>query len=373
MRGLRAGAMACILVCLFLLPCRAADAAQSPAEAAWPQFLDGLPQPMREAAGKDPAGALENARRAWSLGAWLEKTGEALHAAWPQSAALLARLGALLLLCALIARIESCAPLGETASVCQLCTAMAVCLAMSDLLGPLLDGCAAYLTFLSELSGAVTPLAAAVTAAGGQLTLGAVLSASLSLLYALFENLNAWLLLPVVRVGFVWGVLAALSPDLRAEGVAQWIRQLFTWAITALAVFCGFVISVQSVIARSADSLSVRTVRFALANSIPLIGGAISDALTTATGALRVIRSACGAWSMAAVLAAILPLLVRLLLTRFVLGVAEAASSLLGVERAGRILGEFGACVGCMLAMTALSSLLMILVLALLCGLGGGG
>jgi len=134
-----------------------------------------------------------------------------------------------------------------------------------------------------------------------------------------------------------------------------------------------FTIGVQNVIAKSTDSFTMRTVKFALGSFIPLVGGALSDALGTAAGSLSLIRTACGAVCMAAVLILAVPLIVQLVLNRTVLALCRGAAEMIGCEREGRLIGEMHGVVGTLLAAAAMVSLLFLLILALLIGMRSTG
>jgi stage III sporulation protein AE len=339
----------------------------------WDEWRGVLTERLPDGASiEDPEDAAQSLGSVWSLSDWLKRAADAVFSFWSEDARLLCELLAVLLVSALFYRLRDGLGASDLGSVFSLCTGLALCVEVTDALGALLTSAQEFLAFLASLCGGVAPLACAVTAAGGQISFSAVLNGSLALLYTIFQNVSAWLLLPVVRVILAWSIVCGVSQSMHAEGIVRCVRRVFTWGLAVLALLLGFVISVQSVVARSADTLTIRTVRFALGNLIPLIGGALSETLTTTAGSLRVIRTACGTLSMAAVVCALMPLVVRLILTHAVLGLGQGAAELIGCEREGKMLGEFGTAVGYMLALCALGAMLMILVLALLCGMSGG-
>ncbi len=339
----------------------------------WDEFRGAMPeQLMGDAVPDDPADAVGMMGTVWSLSSWMKRAAGSVSSFWREDARLLCELLALLLISALFYRLRDGLGPADLGAVFSLCACLALCLEMTDALGPLLAAAQDFLSFLASLCAGVSPLACAVTAAGGQISFSAVLNASLALLYTVFQNLSAWLLLPVVRVTLAWSLVCGASQTLHAEGIVRCVRRVFTWGLAVLTLLLGFVISVQSVVARSTDTLTLRTVRFAFGNLIPLIGGALSETMTTAAGSLRVIRTACGTLSMAAVLGTLMPLVVRLILAHAMLGIGQGAAELIGCEREGKVLGEFGTAVGYMLALCALGAMLMILILALLCGMSGG-
>jgi len=136
-------------------------------------------------------------------------------------------------------------------------------------------------------------------------------------------------------------------------------------------VIVGFTISVQSVLAKSADSLSLKTVKFALGNMIPLVGSAVADAVSTVAGGLGVIRAFYGGLCVLALLIFLLPVLAQLILHRLVLAVCQGMAEMLGCEQEGKMIAEIHGVLGCILAMVALMSVLFLLTIILFAFLGG--
>lgn len=93
------------------------------------------------------------------------------------------------------------------------------------------------------------------------------------------------------------------------------------------------VLGITGSINSAADTVSVKTARFFLSNSIPIVGGAITDAVGTLAGSISVLRSGVGAFGICALLLLILPALLQMLLWKASLSVMSAAAELFGQKR----------------------------------------
>ncbi len=337
------------------------------------EFIHGLPEEVqREYADilYTPEGASE-IENIISYSTVSEKVLSALHNAWPSSTALFIRIFSMVLCSGLFQTVKKsfCTPGVEEAF--SLCTALVFGITLSESVNTLLGNAIAYLQSLSSLSASTAPLAAAITAASGHLTAAAVSHAALMLLFTLIQNVGSTLLLPLIRISYCLSIAGSVSKFVRTECIAKCIRKTFTVLLGFLTLITGFVIGAQSILSRSADSFSLRTVKFALGNMIPLVGGAVSDALSTVTGSLSLIRSTAGALCVLVLLTLILPILLQLLLHRFVLIVCQGAAEMLGCEQEGKMLSEVHGVFGCILAVVALMSILFLFAITLLTLLGG--
>ena len=175
--------------------------------------------------------------------------------------------------------------------------------------------------------------------------------------------------MPAVRISFCLALVSCLGGIIRLDTLGRCIRRLFTWFLALVGVILTFVIGVQNVIARSADSFGMRTVKFALSSFIPLVGGALSDALGTAVSSLHLIRNTCGAVCVFALLLITVPMILQLVIQRAVFSVCQGAAELIGCDREGKMFGEMHGILGSMLALVAIVSLLFLFVLTMIIGL----
>ena len=368
MRRLRLAAVLFGILWCFVIPVCAQDSAAPAWEEEIRLFREALPENMPEGVWESllEGGSVQDMEGVLSFSSLRDMLASALGESLPSSLSLLSRLMGILLCCGFLQAGKNAFGIGGTTPAWDLCSGLCLSLGMADILQNTLLQCEAYIRSLTALINGVTPLACALTAASGNLHGAAVGRAALMLLYALFENLYTLLLLPSVRMSFCFALVGNIGGLFRLDAWGNCIRRLFTWCLALLGVALSFVIGVQNVIARSADSFTMRTVKFALGSFIPLVGGALSDALGTAVSSLRLIRSGCGVVCAAAILLLSVPPICRLVLQRTVFSLCKGAAEWIGCEREGRLLGEMHGIFGNMLALIAIVSLLFLFVLTLM-------
>ena len=66
-----------------------------------------------------------------------------------------------------------------------------------------------------------------------------------------------------------------------------------------MTIFTG-ILSVQSIVGASADSVAVKAAKYVLSNSIPLVGSAASDAYSTVRGSILLLKNGVGGIGIAA-------------------------------------------------------------------------
>ncbi len=307
-----------------------------------------------------------------SFSSVFDRLTDTLESVWPSSLRLLVRLFGWVLVAGVFAQLKETYAASQVNAAFSFCMTLAFTLTLTDSVSRILLGAQSYISSLSAMSGAVAPIAVALVAASGQLSFAAVTHSTLMLVFSLLQNVEAVLFLPAVRLSYCIGIVGAVCTDARIERVSKCVRKVFTVAMTFFMLVVSFVIGVQSALAKSADSFSVRTVKFALGNMIPLIGGALSEAISTVSGSLSLIRSTAGGLCMIALLVLLLPILIELILHRLALVVCQSAAEMIGCEGEAKLIGEVHATFGYVLAVVSLTTALFLFVMALFVLIGGG-
>lgn len=364
-----------VALCLFAVPSTAAV----DFDAAWQDeieyFRDALPDALETDAAQQLLSGMEDGGTLDTVdsGAWLTHAARAFREAWPSAASMFLRMFGVLLCCAILNGSRTALASPSVCGAWELCGLLCLSLAAGDDLSSLLMKCGQYIESVTQLLDGVTPLVCTITAASGKLSSAAAGRAMLLLLYTLLQNVYAVVLLPAVQLSFCFGIAGSLGGVVRLDAITRWIRRVLTGAITAIAVLFAFMSGVQSAVAGSADSLAMRTAKFAMSSAIPLVGGALSDALGTAAGSMALIRTACGVLCAASVWILALPVLLQLLLHRAALALCQGAAEMMGCDRESRLLGEMHAVLGYMLAVAAVVSLVFLFALALVIFMQSGG
>lgn len=334
----------------------------------WDIFVESVPEEIRPLAedALHSANTGEVMKESLSVSYFLDKIVKELKEAWPSSVGLLLSLTGLLIFSALFHRVYASVSSVAMKSAGELCSTLCLVLCITPLIQSASRVSEEFLGMLATCSGGISPVICALFVSSGNITTASVTNASLMLVYTLFQNGIRVFLWPIVQLLYVLGIVGNLGGSLRLDGISRFIRQLFTWLLSLAMLFLSALIGVQSTMAVSADSFSMKTAKFALGNFIPLVGNALSDAVGTVAGSLTLIKNTCGVLGIVTVALLLLPVLLHLLLHRMVIGAAQGMAELLGCEREGRLLGDVYATLGYILAVVALSSVLFVFILALI-------
>ncbi len=336
-------------------------------------FVDGVPESVREeaaymanaASGANPSESADAVRERLSVryltGVLISKIEEILLPTAADCSGLLA----LIIVSSLLTSFFKLKEGSGMQSVCETVIDLTVSAAVVKVSMGVVEVVGAYVGGLCSMMNAMTPVMGAVYLSSGSLSQAAVNSSAMMLYVTATENLCREFFIPAAKAALALTVVSGAFRHINFGGFVSTVKR---WVITVLAfgvtVF-SFILGIQSSLAKSADTLAAKTVKFAVGSSVPLVGGAISDALSTVSASLSMIKKVTGGAGVALILTILIPALATLALNKLALTVCKCAADILGCERASAVIGDADSVLSVFTAVAVLSAVMFIFAVTL--------
>ncbi|MBR2621306.1 MAG: hypothetical protein IKC97_02915 [Clostridia bacterium] len=243
-----------------------------------------------------------------------------------------------------------------------------------------MEGLAGVVEFYRQLHALTTaflPLMGAMYAMGGNVGTAVVNHSSLVLSLSLVEWLGGQTIVPLFSLCLAFSLLGAFGPTVagRMQVATGKLKKWYTTGLSLTMLLLSAAMGAQTTLSARADSLSFRTVRFAVSSSLPVVGGGIAEMLKTAATGISWLRGVVGIGGIVLLLWLLLPQVISLLVTRAVYTLAGDVAAWLGCDGEAKLLGEIASLFGYLVAVVALSvvTFLCALLLLLKCGSVYGG
>ncbi len=251
---------------------------------------------------------------------------------------------------------------GGTASLLEGLAAAMMGIAVFEPLNASAHATEQLLSETAAFFGAVSPILQGITlAAGGvQSAAAGALGAQITL-YAV-ELFLCRIVVPIASVLMALGLISTLGDEGAAlSSLSGGIKRIFLWLLGLGTTLLSAALSMQTVLSAGTDTAAIRTAKYAASGLLPLVGGAVSAALSTLATGLSFVKSVAGVSVVAALLLLSVPLLIRLLLYRLCLDISVGFSEFLGVRMATRMFSAFRSGMDALIAVLSLSTLLFLL------------
>lgn len=240
---------------------------------------------------------------------------------------------------------------------------------------PLFKTCTAAVGALKSVSAfmlAFVPVYAAILVSAGSAATGTLYGAVMLGVCETVSQLLSFIVAPMISIyvclgisACVSGVKGAYSLAVKIKGAANWIMGLLT------TVFTGF-LSVQSVVSKAADNLSIKTAKFFCGSFVPVAGNALSEALATVIAGMGILKSSAAAYCIIVIFAFLIPFVIEILIWRVVLSLLSAVSSVLSSDEISKLFEVLNAALGFLIGIILFVAVLFVLSLATVRAGGAG-
>ncbi len=269
-------------------------------------------------------------------------------------------LAALVIISSLLHNMTKSSRVGGLDSGFSAVSGLCVCISVFGGMVTLFEMTEGYLKALSNFASVITPAITALYIAGGNITAGAVSRTGLLLSITVLENINARILYPILQISLALALARAVSPKLKLGTLSGFIKGVLGTGIGITVAAISAIVAFQNTLAGAADSLTARAVKFAAASFIPIVGGAVSEAVRTVSGSISYLRTTVGGIGIAVIVVIALPPFVSLMVTRINLALAASLADLLGCERECAVIKEAGGLVNYLIALVSLMAVLFV-------------
>lgn len=247
-----------------------------------------------------------------------------------------------------------------------ICTAAAIC-------GPIfstvqasvsaMKGCAVFMT-------SFIPIFAVVVASSGAAATAVSMSSLLLGAAQVVSYISNFAVMPLMSGYLSISLAASVSPVVQKSGVADGIKKLSFWIMSLLTTIFIGILSIQTAVSSSADTLTVKTAKFLIGSSVPVAGTALSEALTTVTASVGILKSSVGIYGIVASIALFLPLLCELFLWRVGLTLTASVAELFGVGKIPALLRSIDSVLSVLIGIILLTLALFVISLAVILTVG---
>ena len=205
------------------------------------------------------------------------------------------------------------------------------------------------------------PIYSTVAATSGQPLTATAYSGVLMLVVQGVSAICSSTIVPLLGLMLAFSVTGAVQSDLRVSAISGGLKNAVVLLLTLLlTIFCG-VLSMQSFVTSASDNLAMKTGKLLIGNMVPIVGGAVSDALSSVYGCLKVVKNGVGVFGIAAVVVSFVPLLLRCLLYKATLWAGAFFCDMLGVSSVRDTLKSIGNCLTIAVALLFTYALLVII------------
>lgn len=177
---------------------------------------------------------------------------------------------------------------------------------------------------------------------------------------------------PLIQTTLSLSMIGGLTDSVNFEKIIQFVKRFTVFVMSFTSTVFITMISLRGMLSASADSVAVRGIRFMIGNLIPVVGGAVSDAYTSISGTLHLVKNTVAVFGIAAVAFLNLPVLAECVCWVFSFACISAVSEMFSQDKSASLIKSVSSCVVMMTVMLLLIVVVFILSVGLVMLMKGG-
>lgn len=224
----------------------------------------------------------------------------------------------------------------------------------------------AMISQIGEFITGFVPVYAGVVAASGKPLSAFAYQGVLVTVIQVISFLTTNILIPLICLYLALSVSSAATHKIKVGGIANAIRSAVVWCLGLFLTVFVSLLTIKGFVAGAADSVTFRTGKFLVGSLVPIVGNAVSDAMTVVQGSLGVIRSSVGAFGILVIVLTFLPAVINLFFLNIALKISQAASDSLGTSEVSGLLGSTGFVLSLLLAVLICFAVMLVIAISLM-------
>lgn len=218
---------------------------------------------------------------------------------------------------------------------------------------------------LCKIMNLMTPVMETVYLSAGSLTQRAVSTQATALFVTLSGNFNGYLLTPLTNLLFTLSAVASVCDEVKLTPLIGSLRKLILRMIQIFTMFFSFMLGSQTILAKSTDTLGMKTAKFFLGSFIPVAGGTLAETLATLREGMALVKSAAGIGGILVIILLVLPDILQLTIYKFSLYLAATGGELLKLDKFPTLSHEIHGIIELLTAIVIFTAMLFVLLLIL--------
>lgn len=214
------------------------------------------------------------------------------------------------------------------------------------------------------------PVFSGIAASSGSITSAAAYNTALMLISEAVVWISAEYVMPILSVCMSLGIIEAINPSFQLTSVTESVSKLIKIVLGFVMIIFIGVLSLQSIIGTSADTLGIKAAKYLASNFIPVVGGAVADAYTTIRSSLGILRGGTGFFGIAALFIMTFPVIAEIGIMKLVFDCSDMICGMFGFGNIKIIIKNTSSILAMMLSLMICFTMMLIISTALLMSMG---
>ncbi|MDE5853241.1 MAG: stage III sporulation protein AE [Oscillospiraceae bacterium] len=188
----------------------------------------------------------------------------------------------------------------------------------------------------------------------------------------IISSVIADILLPFMGVFLAFSIAGSISGQFKISGLTSAVKKTVIFTLSLLITLFVGLFSVQSMVAASTDGLSMKTAKFISSSFVPVVGSALSEALSSVMGCLGLIKTSIGCFGILACILTFVPPILTVIFFLISISFAGGFAEAMGIPSMSAMMTAVKDCLSVLLSFLICYGILIIITTSIMIKIGAG-
>ena len=216
----------------------------------------------------------------------------------------------------------------------------------------------------------VVPAVVALLFTSGAIISASALEPAVLVMISIIVPIIETVFIPLITVTAALNIANGVSERFKTDKLISFINGVVKWGLTILVTIFVSLAGLKSIAASGVDGLTLRLSRFATANLVPIIGGALSEAVGTVMSCSSVIKNSIGVLGIICIFVIVSGPMLKLGATILMLRLLAAVSEPISNKSIVTCISKIADSVGSLFSVLSVTSVMFVVVITILINAG---
>jgi len=223
---------------------------------------------------------------------------------------------------------------------------------------------------ISDFMVALMPVLLVLLATSGGAAQAAVLDPVIMVTITITSSIFIDVIIPLIILSFVLQFVNNISEDYKIDKLAKLLKQCVLWIQGfSMTIFIG-IVTIRGISSKAIDEVTAKTAKFAVDNFVPVVGKALSDAISTVVGYSALLKSAISSVGLIILVAVVAFPIIKVLILAFVHKLTAAIVQPISDKRVVNAINEAGDALILLAASLISVSVMFFIIIAIIAASG---
>lgn len=193
---------------------------------------------------------------------------------------------------------------------------------------------------IAKISEIMSPIMLTLMVSSGAEASAAIYKPSFVFLSSGIVNVFLLIILPITELITVFSIIGVISPKFKFTKFSDFFGSVIKWITGFISIFFGVFLSVQGITSATYDGVSIKTAKYIVSNSVPLMGGLLKEGLDVFLAGSVIIKNAVGIIGLIVLLFYILSPIVQMIAFIFFLKITAAITDCFSFSQTSALLSS---------------------------------